>query len=213
MNNGLSYSVLNDHGLPMVFVGRTFHNTALYRYFRERRTCHAITLEDLARQEASWAQHYQFFCAVSNIAFKMRVQQVLNRINGHCFSVVSDSTYLGQNVRIGHSTLVLNFNSIYDDAIIGDFCTVTNYVSVSHEVIINDCCHISPYSYFCFAEIGQGCYTGLRTSVFGYPDNSIEISAYTNLLADSRVTSSIDHPGTYYGRRRCNNKTSLELAL
>jgi UDP-3-O-[3-hydroxymyristoyl] glucosamine N-acyltransferase len=137
----------------------------------------------------------------------------VDRVQGHCFSVIGNSTALGHNIQIGKSTLILNFNSIYDDAVIGDFCTVTNYVSISHNVIINDFCHVSPYGYFCFAEIGQGCYTGLRTSVFGYPQAPIKVSAYTNLLADSRVTTSIGQPGTYHGRKITDTKTSLELAL
>ena len=209
----IEYRICHDNGKPLCFVGRTFHNSTLYRYFGTYRSCHAITVEELESQDSSWTQQYQFFCGVSNIAFKMRVKQAVDRLQSHCFSVVGDSTALGQNVQIGRGTLILNFNSIYDDAVIGDFCTVTNYISISHDVTINDFCHISPYGYFCFSEIGQGCYTGLRTSVFGYPDAPIKISAYTNLLADSRITTSIDQPGTYHGRRITDTKTSLELAL
>jgi hypothetical protein len=209
----IEYRIYHDHGKPLCFVGRTFHNKTLHRYFSNLRACHTITVEDLEHQDSSWAQQYQFFCGVSNIAFKMRVKQAIDNVQAHCFSVIGNSTALGHNVQIGHSTLILNFNSIYDDAVIGDFCTVTNYVSISHDVTVNDFCHISPYSYFCFSEIGQGCYTGLRTSVFGYPETPIKVIAYTNLLADSRITASIDRPGTYYGRRIRDTKTSLELAL
>jgi UDP-3-O-[3-hydroxymyristoyl] glucosamine N-acyltransferase len=209
----IEYRICHDNGKPLCFVGRTFHNSTLHRYFGAHRYCHAITVEELERQDTAWAQKYQFFCGVSNISFKMRVKQAVDRVQGHCFSVIGDTNAMGQNVQIGKGTLILNFNSIYDNTVIGDFCTITNFISISHDVTINNFCHIAHYSYFSFSEIGQGCYTGLRTSVFGYPETPIKVSAYTNLLADSRVTASIDQPGTYYGRRMSDSKTSLELAL
>lgn len=209
----LGFDILYDSGKDLCFVGDTYHNEILARYFSATRVVQHLRFEQVLDQPDSWIDKHQFMCAVSNVKFKQSVVEVISSRGGAFFSAISKSSMIGHRVAVGKNTLINHFNSIYDDTYIGDHCTLTNFLSISHEVRINDYCHISPYTYLCFCEVKQGCYVGMRSSVFGYPESPITIPEYTNLLADSRLMKSLETSGTYSGRRMVDPKTSLELHL
>lgn len=202
-----------DNGKPLVFVGRSFHNKALYKYFSSKRNCYQLSIEEVMDKPDDWINKHQFFCAVSIIEFKVLVQNQLAARNAHLFSVVSSNSEIGADVKIGRSTLINHFNTLYDDAIVGDFVTVSNYIQLGHNVIVNDACHVAPYCYASFSTIGKGNYLGLRGSFHGYPDTPIVTAEYTNFNADSRVSKSVELSGTYYGNRLTDKRNSLELVF
>lgn len=209
----LGFDILYDTGADLCFVGNTYHNEILSRHFSKTRNTLHLRLEQVLEKPNSWINHHQFMCSVSNVGFKKLVFEKISDLGGTFFSAVSTSAMIGEQVHIGKNTLINHFNTVYDDSHIGNNCTLANFLSISHDVKINDFCHISSYSYFCFCDINEGCYVGLRSSVFGYPDKRITIPAYTNLLADSRLTESLEINGTYHSRRMTDKRNSLELHL
>lgn len=209
----LGFDILHDLGRDLCFVGDTYHNEILSRYFGKFRKVQHVSFEEAVNQSQQWIQQHQFMCAVSNIKFKKMVVEEISSLGGEFFSAVSTSSMIGNHVQVGKNTLINHFNTIYDDTYIGNNCTLTNFLSISHEVRIDDFCHISPYVYLCFCEVMKGCYIGMRSSVFGYPENRITISEYINMLADSRLMQSLEISGTYHGRRLTDNRNSLELHL
>lgn len=209
----LGFNIMHDHGKDLCFVGDTYHNEILCRYFGRVRSVVKMRLEQVLQQSPQWIDQHQFFCAVSNVSFSIKVADAIAGIGGDFFSVYSDSAMIGDNVQIGKNTLINHFNVIYNDNSIGSHCTLANYISVSHDVNIGDYGHVSSYTYLCFCDIEPGCYLGLRSSVFGYPDNRIRIPQFTNLLADSRLMQSLPESGTFQGRRKTDTRSSLELHL
>jgi len=209
----LDYDILHDRGLPMVFVGDTFHNHTLYSHFRDRRSCEHISLEQAMERDDAWFGRPQIMAVVTNVSFKKTLAEALGSRPVQWFSVVSTNTVLHHSVRVGENTLINSYNVFYDDCVIGDHCTITNYVMLSHEVTVGDMCHISPFTYLCFTDLGQGTVVGIRASFPGKPQTPISVCDWTNVLMDSRITQSIIEPGTYYGNRRSDEKTSLEAKI
>ncbi len=209
----LEYKILHDHDLPLVFVGRSYHNNTLYRYWQQHRSCQHVTIEFLEQQSDSWFQQHQFMCAMSNVAFKKRIKEFLDSKSAPLFSVASGQSNIGYDVNIGGSTFINHNNNIYDCANIGSFVCVTNFVMISHEVVVGDLCHIAPYCYFSFTTTGVGNFVGMSNQFFGYPENKISTPAWCNFYANGRLTESVDTSGTWAGRKLVDSRTSLELAL
>jgi len=209
----LDYKIIHDADLPLIFVGRSYHNQTLYNYFKEIRNCSHMSLEQVLTMPDSWFRNHQFMCAMSNVSFKLKVKNFLESKSVDLFSVVSEDSVLGHNVRIGRSTLINHKNVLYDDAQVGDFSCITNFVMISHDVIIGDLCHIAPYCYFSFATTGTGNFVGMNNQFFGYPETKISTPAWCNFYANGRLTESVKTSGTWAGRKLVDNRTSLELAL
>lgn len=209
----LDYKILHDADLPLVFVGRSYHNQTLYKYFEEIRTCFHMSLEQVLTMPDSWFRDHQFMCAMSNVAFKMQVANELEKRSAHFFSVMSLNSAIGHRVKIGHGTLINHFNVLYDDSIVADHTTVTNYVQISHEVTVESYCHVSPYTYLCFTKVGKGNFIGLRSGFFGYPDNKIITPDFCNFTTESRVSKSVPYMGTWSGGKLFSKDNSIELAL
>ena len=205
----LDYDILHDRGLPMVFVGDTFHNHTLYSYFRDRRPCEHISLEQAMERDDAWFQQHQIMAVVTNVSFKKTLGEALGARPVQWFSVVSTNTVLHHSVSVGVNTLINSYNVFYDDCVIGSHCTLTNYVMLSHNVVVGDMCHVGPFTYLCFAELKQGVVLGLRSSLPGKPNNVITVAPWTNIMMESRLTQSIDESGTYFGNRCVNKNTSL----
>lgn len=211
--NTLNYQVIHDLGKPLVFVGQSYHNTCLGRYFAGSRSVQVLSLEDLAQQSNQWFRDHQFMCAMSNIAFKQKIKNFLESKSADLFSVVSVNSTIGHNVTIGRSTLINHMNVLYDQSRIGDFSCVTNFVVISHEVSVGDLCHIGPYCYLCYSEIGTGNFVGLHSQFFGYPETRISTAAWCNFYANSRIANPVSTSGTWAGKKLADTRTSLELAL
>ena len=209
----MHYKILYDHDKPLVFVGHSYHNRCLNRYFDYHRSTQIISIEDLEQQDLAWLQNHQFMCAMSNVSFRLKVKNFLESKSVDLFSVVSEDSVLGHNVTIGRSTLINHKNVLYDDAQVGDFSCITNFVMISHDVIIGDLCHIAPYCYFSFATTGTGNFVGMNNQFFGYPETMISTPAWCNFYANGRLTESVETSGTWAGRKLVDNRTSLELAL
>lgn len=205
----MHYQLLHDQQLPLCFVGNTFHNHTLYEYFKSKRSCEHMTVEDVLLKDQDWVNQRQFMCAVTNIGFKKQVIDQLASYNPSWFSVVSDNSHIGYHVSVGVNTFINDFNYILDDTVIGDHCTITAHTTLSHSVDIGDFSHISPYSYLSFTKLGQGSCLGLRSSFPGKPDNILNIHSWCNFMINSVVTKHIVTPGTYLGNRRVNGNTSL----
>lgn len=207
----LDYDILHDRGLPMVFVGDTFHNHTLYSYFRQRRSCQNLSLEEVMQRDDAWFQQHQIMAVVTNVSFKCTLNQILGSRPTQWFSVISTNSVLHHDIRVGKNTLINNHNVFYDHCQIGDHCTITNHVMLSHKVSVDDMCHVSPFSYLCFTKLNQGVVVGLRASFIGEPRRVISVAPWTNVLMDSRVSRDITASGTYYGHRLKDPRSSLDL--
>jgi carbonic anhydrase/acetyltransferase-like protein (isoleucine patch superfamily) len=207
------YEIYHDRGLPMIFIGDTFHNNTLVKCFAHKRLARLVSLEFALDQPDSWYYAHQFMAVVTTASFKHTLKESLEHRPVQWFSVVSKTTVINNDVMIGYNTLINNYNVIYDDAIIGNHATVTNHCNISHDVKIEDLCHVSPYAYLCFTDLGTGSCMGLRSSMPGKPHARIKIASWTNILMDSRITKSISVSGTYYGNRKINGETSLDTKI
>ena len=209
----MQYQVIHDRQRPLCFVGNTFHNHTLYEYFKTRRPCEQLTVEEVAGKNQEWFDQRQFMCAVTNIGFKKQVIDGLTNFNIHWFSVIGTNSVIGYQVTVGYNTFINNYNVVFDNTAIGNHCTITNYVQLSHGVIIGDFSHIGPYCYLCFTELQQGVCVGLRSSFPGKPNNTIVVADWCNFMMNSVVIDSIVTPGTYSGKRLQSNETSLEIKI
>lgn len=209
----MQYSIIHDHDLPLCFIGNTFHNHTLYNYFKNLRPCEHLSLEQVAEKDQAWINSRQFMGVVSSIPFKKQIVDILADKNIKWFSVVNANSHIGHNVTIGFNTFVNNFNVLYDDVVVGDHCTLTMYLAISHCVVIGDFCHISPFSYLCFTTLNDGVCVGIRGTFPGKPDNRLTIAEWSNFMLDSTVTESITVSGTYSGRRKQSDDTSLTLKI
>ena len=209
----MNYKILHDLGRPLCFIGDTWHNRTQAHYWHNQRPCETVTLEHCLQQSQQWWDERQFMCAVTNVAFKKKVAELTTRFIPSWFSVINETSCTGYDVIVGRNTWVNCFNTIYDSNIIGDHVTISNYVQLSHHVQIGDMCHISPYSYLCFADIGRGVCMAMRCAVPGKPGNRISVCDWANVLMDSRITRSITVPGTWYGNRKLNNQSSLDVKI
>jgi NDP-sugar pyrophosphorylase family protein len=209
----MQYSIIHDHELPLCFIGNTFHNHTLYNYFKNLRPCEHLSLEQVAEKDQDWINSRQFMGVVTSISFKKQIADTLADKNIKWFSVVTANSHIGHNVKIGFNTFINNFNVVYDDVVIGDHCTLTNHLAISHCVVIGDFCHISPFSYLCFTTLNDGVCTGIRGTFPGKPDNQLTIAAWSNFMLDSTVTESITVSGTYSGKRKQSDETSLTLKI
>ena len=204
---------MHDLDRKLCFIGDTWQNHTQHQYWSQSRCSALVSLEYAVAQESDWWAERQFMCAVTNVAFKKQVVNAVAARNPDWFSVIENSSEICRDVQIGKNTLINFHNVLYDGTEIGNHVTLTNFLMLSHDVKIKDMCHISPYSYLCFTDLQQGVCVGLRSSFPGKPHESISVAAWSNLAMDSRVTRSITEPGTYYGNRKLNNLSSLDIKI
>ena len=209
----MQYNVIHDQQLILCFVGNTFHNHTLYNYFKELRPCEHLSLEEVTSKDQSWIDQRQFMGVVTSIPFKKQIADTLTDKNVKWFSAISSNSQIGHNVTIGFNTFINNFNVVYDDVVVGDHCTLTNHLAISHCVAVGNFCHVSPYSYLCFTTLGDGVCIGIRGTFPGKPDHRLTVAPWSNFMLDSIVTESIDTSGTYAGKRRQSDETSLTLKI
>ena len=209
----MQYNIIHDHELPLCFIGNTFHNHTLYNYFKNTRPCEHLSLEQVAEKDQAWIDGRQFMGVVTSIPFKKQIVDTLADKNIKWFSVVTANSHIGHNVTIGFNTFINNFNVVYDDVVVGDHCTLANHLAISHCVVIGDYCHISPFSYLCFTTLNNGVCIGIRGTFPGKPDNRLTVAAWSNFMLDSTVTESIAVSGTYSGKRKQSDDTSLTLKI
>ena len=211
--NTVSYSVLYDQQMPLVFVGTTFYNTMLYEYFSKIRSCYIFKVEEIENNDQSWFDRHQFMSAVSNVKTKyFLVEKIANKCP-HYFSVIGTGNVFA-NVNIGQNTLIQHYNvGVCEDIVIGNHCTIGNFNTIGHKTYINDYCHMSMYSFTNFNNIGTGTCMGSQISIIGKPEKFTHTADHCNFTLGSIVNRSIDNPGTYFGNRKLTDETSLTYKL
>lgn len=209
----MKYKILHDHGLPLCFIGQTYHNKTLYDYFKNKRKCELLTIEETQQKNKEWFGERQFMSCGTGLAFKKIVVDSLKEFDLSWFSVLSINTHIGHNVQIGYNTFINNFNVVYDNTIIGNHSVITNFAQLSHSVSMGDFCHVGPYSYLCFTKLGSGIYIGARSTFTGNEQKTVNVADWCNFMLDSVVTNNITESGTYYGKRKYSNETSLTLSI
>lgn len=209
----MKYRIVHDADRSLCFIGDTWHNHTQHNYWSKLRSSEIISLEKAMSQPQNWWDQRQFMCAVTNVNFKKQVVDSTLQFNPTWFSVIDNSSNVDSDVVVGKNTLVNFFNCIYSGNTLGNHVTITNYVQLSHSVHIGDMCHIGPYCYLCFTSLDTGVCVGLRSSFPGKPNNSITVSNWCNITMDSRITKSIIDVGTWYGNRKINNLSSLDVKI
>ena len=122
--NTVSYSVLYDQQMPLVFVGTTFYNTMLYEYFSKIRSCYIFKVEEIENNDQSWFDRHQFMSAVSNVKTKYFLVEKIAHKRPHYFSVIGTGNVFA-NVNIGQNTLIQHYNvGVCEDIVIGNHCTI-----------------------------------------------------------------------------------------
>lgn len=209
----LDYTILHDTGKSLCFIGNSFMNHQLYNYFKSDRDCKIITYEDVLTKNQNWIDNHQFITTVAEIKFKKLIVDSLSNKNLNYFSVCAKKNHIGFNVNIGKGSFICDFNTILDDATIGNHTVITTHSQISHCVTINDFCHVGPFSQFMFATINSGCYISARSSFIGKKSNILSVANYCNFIIGSTITKEIAKSGTYFGNRCINNQTSLDTKI
>lgn len=206
-----NYTILHDSGKDLCFVGNTTINKLLYTYFKTRRSCINVSLEDVENANQSWLDTYQFMCVSTRPRFKYKVKNTLDAKNVTYFSIMGDSCIIGQNVSIGYNTFLNQNVAVWTDNSIGDHCSITDFIDLAHDTVIGDCCQVGPFCKFSSTTLGQGVVVNSRVFLYGPHDRPVVVADYANINLDSRVLVSITEPGTYIGNRKISNNTSLDL--
>jgi UDP-3-O-[3-hydroxymyristoyl] glucosamine N-acyltransferase len=206
------YDVMYDNGKPMCFVGHTKYNAMLYEYFKSKRDCCILRVEEITQDIVDTCQ---FICAVSNVKFKKYAVDILAKFNPHYFTIIGNNNNFSK-VNIGQGTYIQHNNvAVCEEVVIGDHCTVTSFITLSHHAHIGDYSHISPYCFINFADIGVGTVLGLHTTVMGSGDplEIIKTPDYSNFLMRSEVKKSLPNTGTYYGHKYISSQPSIAYKI
>lgn len=207
------YTILQDNGLPLCFVGDTFYNKMLYEYFSKTRSCYIFQVEEIEHNDQSWFDQHQFMSAVSNVKTKYFLVEKIANKHPHYVSVIGTGNVFA-NVDIGQNTFIQNHNVCACQGVyIGNHCTIANFNTIGHDTILSDYCHVSSYCLTNFSKIGTGSCIGSRATVIGKPDELTITADHCNFALGSVVNQSVDQPGTYFGNRRLSNETSLTYKI
>jgi acetyltransferase-like isoleucine patch superfamily enzyme len=205
-----NYTVLHDSGRDLCFVGNTQMNNLLYNYFKTRRNCIMVSLEDVENSTQSWIDIYQFMSISTRPRFKYQVKNALDAKGVVYFSVIGNSCVLGENVSIGYNTFLNQNVSAWAGTVIGDHCSITDFIDLAHDTVIGNCCQIGPFCKFSSTTLGQGVVVNSRAFLYGPHDRPVVVADYTNINLDSRVLLTITEAGTYNSNRRVSDLTSLD---
>ena len=209
----LDYTVLHDTGKTLCFIGNSYMNHQLYNYFKTKRDCEILTYEDVLTKNQDWFDNHQFISIIAEIKFRKLIVDSFAHKNPNYFSVYGTRNHIGFDVSIGKGVFICDFNTILDDAVIGDHCVISTHSQISHCVRIKDFCHIGPFSQFMFATINQGCYISARSSFIGKKTEMLVVVDNCNFIIGSTVTKKITKSGTYFGNRFLNPQTSLDTKI
>ena len=209
----LEFEIIHDNNKDLCFIGNSFTNETLYRYFKQYRSAEIIRYEDALGKNQEWFNNHQFIVTAASVQFKKMVVNGLSNFSPHYFSVLAQSNRIGFNVSIGHGSVIDDFNTILDGATIGDHSLISHHCAISHGVTIGNFCLIGPLTSLLFTNLGSGCYVGVRSSFIGYADKPTIVTDYCNFIVGSTVTKSIDKAGTYFNNRCIDNQTSLDRKI
>lgn len=203
-----SYNIVHDRKLPLVVVGNTIYSKWVADHFK----CPQLTLEEAASKDQSWFDTHQLFSGGSNIKFKITVDQTLASYNPQYVSIVASNSVISDNVDLGYNVFVDNFAYLQHDIKIADHTSITYRSTIGHHTSIGKYCHISPNTSTNNTSISEGCFIGSHVWTFS-AEKHLNVAAYSNVYAKSRILRSITQSGTYKDNKLISKKTSLELHI
>lgn len=210
----ISYQILRDHNKPLAFVGNTYFNAMLHKYFSAQgKDSTLLSVENAQTMNQEWFDSHQFICVSSNVATKRMVVDGIAKFKPDYFSIVG-SNNLFLNLPIGEGSYIEhNTTAMWEGCSVGNHCTILSYNQIAHDVTINDFCHISGYSFLSYCEIGRGNCMALRTNILGDLKQPISTADNCNFMINSVVTKDVTETGTYFGNRRVKDDTSLNYDI
>ena len=117
MHKPINFEIINDHNLPLCFVGRGSLNTNLFNVVKHYRESIIVDIESLDSKLPEWVDNYQFGSFVSDIILKEKIVSKLNDNQAKFFSIIGPNNVVHPSVTIGHNTFINNYN----DFVTGDF--------------------------------------------------------------------------------------------
>ena len=210
----ISYQIIEDIGRPTVFVGTTYFNKMLYKYFAEEKyNCSIASVEDIQNNSQDWFDNHQFICVSSNVATKKFITGAIADKNPHYISIIgSHNQFL--NLEIGKGTFIEHYTmAMWEGCRVGNHCTILSYNQIAHDAVIEDYCHFSGYSFIGYATVGEGTCAALRTTIVGSLTKSISTAKNCNFMIGSTVTKDVDATGTYFGNKRVSDQTSVDYDM
>ena len=210
----INYDIVDGYNKPLVFVGVSYFNKMLHKYFADKGVTSAITMvEDIENNNQQWFDDHQFICVSSNVRTKRFITGKIAKYNPDYFSIIGSNNYflnlpIGKGVYIEHNSMAM-----WDNCSIGNHCSILSPVQLGHDVRVNDYCHVSGFSFLAFCEVGEGNCMALRTSFLGNEFDHLSTAANCNFMTGSVITKNITEPGTYYGNRRVNGETSITMEV
>lgn len=211
MRSNEKFYIYHDRELPLCVVGHSMLSNTVYASLNDIGNVVQLPLEQLFVKTQSWFDSYQFIVLTADTSFKKQAVEFLQSKNAHFFSLVNKFNNLATDIKIGQGTYIDAFNSMMvADIHIGNHAIVCTHNTLGRHCQVGDYGYISHHGFFNRCKIGSG--TVIGTNVMICPaleTSSLSIAEYSNILAMSRITKSIEHTGTYYNSRKINDNSSL----
>lgn len=136
--------------------------------------------------------NYSFYAIGNNVErekfFKMDNKELL--------TIVSATSCIGVDAKIGRGTFVGNFVNIGVQSYIGDNCIINTSAVIEHECRVDSHTHIAPRACVCGrSSIGERVFIGAGAIII----NNIDICSDVIVGAGAVVIKNITEPGVYIG--------------
>ena len=204
----MSYTISNDNGDPICFVGETSLNKELQKHVSEVRASKIIRLEDVEQYKSG----YQYFCSAGFTGFKLCVIDKICELNPranfptlvHKNSLCHDTVVLGRGCHVGP------FAYVSPGSRLGDFVDVQLYSSINHaDNKLGDFTYVSPYVKLSECNLAEGTWLGAYSML-----ENVTTVKHQQFTASSRVQASVfEQTGTFRHNKLIDNRNSLEYDI
>lgn len=209
------FRIIYNNNKPIKLIGETSLNRRLLGLLSPVYQVEIARLEDVISGDKDTVNSYQYFAGVSDISFKKEILESTVNLRLNWITILSENSCYHPDLEIGPGTFINSYCNITGSNIkIGSHVYIAPYCCISENTEIRDNCFFSAFCYTNSCWLGPNSVLGVRTSLIGpYGPGQITVPAYTNIMANSTVTKSIDSAGTYYGNKKVNSETSLSQRI
>ena len=214
--NGYSVRYQKCDDYPIMFIGLGRVNQMVFKLVNQviDPRSQIISLEDFEALSSRVTNYREYAAFGSDVKLKEKIVDSVKSRGGNFISVIGSTNIIAKDCEIGSNVFINSHNDLSSNGIvIGDNSIISSFCQISYDTKIGSGCTISAYTYANSVELGKGTIVGIRSSFLGDQNNRISIPSYTNITTGSRVTHTITDAGTYYGNKKLNEKTSLDLRI
>lgn len=136
------------------------------------------------------------FVGIGNNGIRKEIQEKLEAAGANIPKLIHPSAVIGEQVEIGHGTVVMAGAVINCCTRIGNGCIINTGSTIDHDNLIEDNVHISPGAHLAgTVKVGQGSWLGIGSVIC----NNVSITHNCIIGAGAVVVRNITEAGTYVG--------------